>query len=108
MIIYQISLPKKEDAEPFVTFMRDEYFPAIHKEATRAGQVTSLELLQQEFAQESENCEFFWHIGWNGIPNGVVSVDSPEASRKLESFNASIKRLGSFVETAVWQGNGSE
>jgi hypothetical protein len=32
MIIYQIRLPKKKDAEAFVKFMRKEYFPAVHKE----------------------------------------------------------------------------
>ena len=32
MIIYQIRLPKKQDAEAFVKFMREEYFPAVQRD----------------------------------------------------------------------------
>ena len=48
MIIYQIRLPKKQDAEASVKFMHEEYFPAVHKGATRVGKVTDLVLLQAE------------------------------------------------------------
>jgi len=48
VIIYQIRLPKRQDAEAFVKFMREEYFPAVHKGATRVGKVTDLVLLQPE------------------------------------------------------------
>jgi hypothetical protein len=48
MIIYQIRLPKKQDAEAFVKFMHEEYFPAVHKGATRVGKVTDLVLVQAE------------------------------------------------------------
>jgi len=44
MIIYQIKLPNKQDAEAFVKFMDEEYFPAVHKGPTRVGQVTDLVL----------------------------------------------------------------
>jgi hypothetical protein len=66
MIIYQIRLPKKKDAEAFVKFMNEEYLPAIHKGATRVGQVTDLVLLQAESEGGTTGCEFFWHVGWSG------------------------------------------
>ena len=59
MIIYQIRLPKKEDAEAFVKFMQEEYFPAVHKGPTRIGQVTDLVLLQAEPEGRTTGCEFF-------------------------------------------------
>jgi hypothetical protein len=59
MIIYQIRLPRKQDAEAFVKFMREEYFPAVHKGATRVGKVTDLVLLQAEPGGRTTGCEFF-------------------------------------------------
>lgn len=44
--IYQITIPERMIAENFVAFMRDEFFPAIHKGPTRVGEVTSLALWQ--------------------------------------------------------------
>ena len=102
MIIYQINLPKKEDAEAFVTFMREEYFPAVHKGPTRTGQVTDLVLLQEQPEQETKGCEFFWHVGWSGLKMGGASVDAEDVTRKLESFKACIKRIGSFEQMAAW------
>ena len=54
MIVYQIRLPKKQDAEAFVKFMLEEYFPAVHKGPTRIGQVTDLMLLRREI--EGDDC----------------------------------------------------
>ena len=102
MIIYQINLPKKEDAEAFVTFMREEYFPAVHKGPTRTGQVTDLVLLQEQPEHESKGCEFFWHVGWSGLAMGGARVDAEDVTRKLESFKARIKRIGSFAQVATW------
>jgi len=59
MIIYQIKLPKKQDAEAFVTFMRDEYFPAVEKGPTRVGQVTDLVLMQEQPQGSTTGCNFF-------------------------------------------------
>ena len=63
MIIYQIRLPKKQDAEAFVKFMQEEYFPAVHKGPTRVGQVTDLVLLQAKPEGRTTGCEFFLHVG---------------------------------------------
>jgi hypothetical protein len=35
MLICRITLPRKVDSDVFATFMRKEYFPAVHKGATR-------------------------------------------------------------------------
>jgi hypothetical protein len=105
VIIYQINLPKREDAEAFVTFMRDEYFPAVHKGPTRVGQVTDLVLLQAEPEGETKGCEFFLHVGWGGLAMGGVRLDDEEVTRKLESFKARITRIGPFVEVAAWAKN---
>ena len=76
MIIYQIKLPKTQDAEAFVTFMNKEYFPAVHKGPSRVGQVIDLRLLQRENELEGDDVgnEFAWHVGWSGQPTGEVHV----------------------------------
>ena len=104
MIIYQIRLPKKQDAEAFVTFMREEYFPAVHKGATRVGQVTDLMLLQHENEVEGDDVEheFFWHVGFSGLRSGKAHVDDEKVTRKFESFKADVKRIGSHREVAAW------
>lgn len=104
MIIYQIKLPKNEDAEVFVRFMRDEYFPAVHKGPTRVGQVTDLTLLQLENETEGDDAEhaFFWHVGWGGLSSGKARVDDEEVARKFEAFKADIKRIGICRVVASW------
>jgi hypothetical protein len=104
VIIYQIKLPKKQDVEAFVKFMSDEYFPAIHKGATRIGQVTDLTLLERENEMEGDDVEheFFWHVGWSGLRSGNARVDDKEVARKFESIKAKVKRIGSHREVAAW------
>jgi hypothetical protein len=102
MIIYQIRLQKKHDTEAFVKFMHEEYFPAVHKGATRVGKVTDLVLLQAEPEGRTTGCEFFWHVGWSGVATGDVRLDDETVARKLESFKTRIKRLGFYSEVAAW------
>lgn len=103
MIIYQITIPKKENIEVFVKFMNEEYSPAVHKGQTRVGQVTYLILLERENEFEGDNVrnEFLWHVGWSGQPTGEVHIDDPEKVRRFEAFKAEVKRLGSYEEVAV-------
>src|SRR6267143_5852255 len=104
MIIYQITLPQKEDPKAFVKFMREKYFPAILKIGqTRVGLVTGLVLLQRENEFEGDNFghEFFWHVGWDGLPPGNFqfnNVRDEEVARKFETFKADVKRIGFYGE----------
>lgn len=107
VIVYQISLPDKQDVEAFVTFMREEYFPAVHKGATRVGQVTNLVLLQAEPEGATKGCELFWHVGWDGLAIGGARVDDEAVIRRFESFKARIKRIGSYTQVAAWSKNGA-
>jgi hypothetical protein len=102
VIIYQIRLPKKQDAETFVKFMQEEYLPAVHKEATRVGKVTDLVLLQPELQGRTTGCQFFLHVGWSGLATGDVRLDDETVAGKLESFKARIKRLGFYSDVAAW------
>ncbi len=102
MIIYQIRLPKNQDAEAFVKFMHQEYFPAVHKGPTRVGKVTDLVLLQAETEGRTTGCEFSWHVGWSGLATGDVRLDDETVARKLELFKARIKRRGFYSEVAAW------
>jgi hypothetical protein len=103
VIIYQISLPKKQDTKAFVKFMREEYFPAVHKGPTRIGRVTDLRLLERQNEIEGHDVvqEFFWHVGWSGQPTGKVLVDDEEVIRRFQSFKARVKRIGSYMEVAA-------
>lgn len=102
--IYQIKLPEEQDVEAFVTFMREEYFPAVDRGPTRVGAVTGLVLLQRlaEHSQESDadNAhEFYLHVSWSGLPGCRDSyVSDEEVLRKFESFSARVKSLGYYVE----------
>lgn len=104
MIVYQIKLPKKQNAEAFVKFMHEEYFPAVHKGQTRTGQVIDLMLLERENEIKGEDVEheFFWHVGWSGQPTGKVHVEDEAVARKFGAFKAEVNRLGSYVEVAEW------
>jgi len=105
MIIYQIKLPKKQDAEAFVKFMQEEYFPSVSKVGpTRVGQVFDLMLLERENETEGDDVgnEFFWHVGWSGQPTGKVHADGEEMARKFGAFKAEVKRIGSYRKVAAW------
>ena len=104
MIIYQINLPKKQNPEAFVKFMREEYFPAVHKGQTRVGQVTALTLLERQNAFEGDDVrnEFYWYVDWSGQPTGEVHIDDQEIAHKFGAFKAEVKRLGAYEEVAVW------
>jgi hypothetical protein len=104
MIIYKISLPKAKDAKAFVKFMRDQYFPAVHKGATRIGQVTDLTLLEREneFEGNDHAREFYWLVGWSGLSGGNARVDDEKVLHKFEAFKADIKRIGYFNEMTNW------
>lgn len=103
--VYQIRLTEEQDTEAFAKFMREEYLPAIEpRTPTRAGQVTGLALLQllPDVSQESgaDNApEFFLHVAWEGVLGCRDSwVSDEEVLRKLESFGARVKLLGSYWE----------
>ena len=102
--IYQIELPEDQDVEAFVTFMREEYFPAVDRGPTRVGAVTGLALLQRLDVHSHEagadNAhEFYLHVDWSGLPGCRDSyVNDEEIRRKFESFGARVKPLGYYVE----------
>ena len=103
MIIYQIKLPAKQDAEAFATFMRDEYFAAVHRGATRVGKVMSLRLLQGSTDTGASTHEFFWLVGWSGLSSGDARIDDEAVQKKFKAFSPRVKRLGAFREIATWQ-----
>jgi hypothetical protein len=102
MIIYQIKLPAKQDAATFAAFMKDEYFPAVHKGPTRVGQVVDLALLQGRAETNAPNHEFFLQAGYNGLATGDIRIDDEAVAAKFKGFGAKLKRLGFFKEIAAW------
>lgn len=101
MIIYQISLPKTKDADAFAAFMKNDYFPSIHKGPTRVGQVTSMLLLQSKDSDAGH--QFLWQVGWNGLPDRDPRADDENVQKKFESFGAKLHRLGTYNAIASWQ-----
>lgn len=99
MIVYQIDLPKAKDADAFATFVKDEYFPSIHKGPTRVGQVTSL-LLQSKDGNGKH--QFIWQVGWSGLPDRDPHADDDNVQKKFESFGAKLNRLGTYDAVASW------
>lgn len=105
MIIYQIRLPKNQNLAAFVEFMEKEYFPAVHKDATRMGVVSSLTLLQgdPQTADAGLVHHFFLHVGWGGLRDAEIRVDDEKVVRKFREFNPDFKRLGFFSEVFAWK-----
>ena len=110
MFIYQIKLPKDQDVEAFVTFMREEYIPDVLKKGpTRVGRVTELALLESSAADH----EFFLHVGWSGVPFSghhhadkdeppdVARPDDEQIVRKFKSFGGHVQSLGFYREVAA-------
>jgi hypothetical protein len=93
---------KTQDAEVFVKFMHDEYFPSVHNGPTRVGQVSDLALLQEEPEGKTPGCSFFLHVAWSGLRSGGIRIDDEAVPKKFESFKARIKRLGAYAEAAAW------
>lgn len=105
VIVKKIKLPEEQDPDAFATFMRDEYFPAVHKGATRVGAVEGLTLLQHSQTRViGSGNAFLMLTEWNGLPpgEGVPVVDDEEVQRKFESFGAQVEALGVHDQVAVW------
>jgi hypothetical protein len=104
VIIYRIRLPRERDAKSFATFMRDEYFPAIHKGSTRIGQVTSLTLESRDDTQDGSEHEFFLRIGWSGLPTVHLSFDDDGGiERRFTAFGAVLLYLGTYEKIVTWK-----
>lgn len=101
MILYKIKLPAGQDADAFVRFMQEEYFPAVEKGPTRIGAVTGLTLLQSRAADDSH--EFYLLAGWSGLPDRDIQA-TEAATKKLAGFKAKLKRVGDYREAAAWTG----
>jgi hypothetical protein len=99
--VYRIRLPRDKDVESFATFMGEQYFGAVDKKPTRVGAVTDLALLQRLDDDDRDGHEFFWHVGWSGLPGGHDPVvDDEDIRRRFESFDPRVEYLGYFVEYA--------
>jgi hypothetical protein len=102
-IIHQLTLPEDQDAEAFVAFMQDEYFPAVHKGPTRVGQVIGLALLRGVSATHERTRTFYLLVNFDGLATGDVRIDDAEVQDKLASFRVRGERLGAYDEVAVWR-----
>lgn len=97
MFITHIKLPRTQDADAFVSFMNEEYFPAVRKDSLRIGRVTNLLLLQGDTTETVG--EFFLQV------TEVLSrerVDDENIKRKFNSFGAKVDELGTFNAVAEW------
>jgi hypothetical protein len=102
-IIYQVTLPPRMISESFIDFMRDEYFPAVHKGPTRVGQVTGLLLLRGMAETEEGTNTFLMHVSYSGLAPRDISVDNKEVKKKFEAlYGEHVKRLGNYHEVAAW------
>jgi hypothetical protein len=102
-IIHQLTLPEDQDAEAFVAFMQDEYFPAVHKGPTRWGQVMGLALLRGVSATHERTRSFLLLVNFDGLATGDIRIDDAEVQGKFEGFGVRIDRLGAYDEVAAWQ-----
>jgi hypothetical protein len=108
MPMFQLRLPKSQSADAFIAFMQDEFFPAVRKGQTRAGQVEGLELLQARnvFTGDDLERQFLLDIDWAGVGGAVIEhmlrVEDEGVDAKFKAFKAKIKRLGEYTLAASW------
>ncbi|MEF2277379.1 hypothetical protein V3W47_03650 [Deinococcus sp. YIM 134068] len=112
VVIYKIELPAGQDAGAFVTFMREEYLPAVYLGPTRAGQTMDLVLWQAEPPPDGAGHHFFLHMVWSGIRGSAARIrlndDTDSVESKLQSFGANLQRLGLYTEAARWSEDRAE
>jgi hypothetical protein len=92
---YRITVPDYQDPDEFVTFMREEYLPAVDKKATRKGKVSSLELLQGD--QTDTTREFIWLVSVSGMMGNPIIDEA--AQQKFDSMGA---KIATYVTVAAW------
>jgi hypothetical protein len=97
MNIYSIKIPGQQNPDEFETFLREEYLPAIHKQATRKGQVTGFALLRSN----SEETEFLWLV--SDLIEGTPQMNDDSVNRKFDSLGATIDVLGRYLTVEKWQ-----
>lgn len=110
MIVYQLELPKEQDVEAFLTFMRAAYLPAIHTGPTRTGQVLGLALWQEDTESETGGQTFFLHVEWNGLGGNYarLRLDDEAVEGRLAGFGARLHRLGLYREVVSRRGENAE
>lgn len=96
MLIVKIKLPKSADAQTFVSFMRDEYLPAVDRDPKRNGQISDVRLIQ---GQTTENTHEFLLYA-EGIISGQVPLSDKTVEQKFETFHPRIKTMGFYREVA--------
>jgi hypothetical protein len=104
-IIHQITIPERMDPstiDAFEEFVRNEYFPAVFKGATRVGQVTGLALLRGVEETHERTNTFLMQVSFDGLASGGARVDDEEIQRKFDSFGARVEHLGAYARVAVW------
>lgn len=101
IIIYSMALPAKADAEAFVAFIKDRYFPAVHAGPTRVGQTMAARLLEPHRApMPKEPRVYFLLVDWAGLDSGGIRIDDEAVEAEFEGFGAVPVRLGVFDEVA--------
>jgi hypothetical protein len=104
MVVFQIGLPKSQNPEAFAVFMRETYFPAVHKGPTRLGQVLSLALGRGRNEHKGDDLarRFLLRVGWSGLPLKDLPRVNEAVKTKFKAFRPAVKRLGEFSEVARW------
>ncbi len=105
MVVLELELPKSKDPEAFAAFMRGEYMPAVRKDPTRAGVVTSVSLTQRRNLHAGDDFErsFLMLVGWEGVElDSLPRIDGDAVKAKLESFKLRVTPLGEYDEIADW------
>lgn len=106
MIVYRIDLPQEQDPAAFVTFMRDEYLPAVRKGPTRVGQVLGLTLQQDGSSSEPVGHSFLLLVEWSGLTGNYtyLRVEDEGVEGRFGAFGAPLHLLGAYREVARWPG----
>jgi hypothetical protein len=103
--VYDIRLPREEDAATFGTFLEERYIPAVEKGPTRVGAVRELVLLQRETTATSHR--FLLIVRWSGVQNEKAGmVRDGAVLGELERLGATVELLDDWHEVARWLPNG--
>jgi hypothetical protein len=102
LILYRITIPKTLDEQQFIEFIREKYFPAVHRGPTRVGQIMGVRMLHPAADTDSEN-SLYLLVDFDGLAIGQIRVDDESVVEEMEKLGAVLTRLGAFDESDVWQ-----
>jgi|SRR5215217_3550572 len=103
-IVHQLTLPAGADPEAFETFMRERYFPAVHRGPTRVGLIEDL-ALWRDSRTDPERTTFLLVCDFDGAAGDrMPRLDDDAVAEAFDAFRPTVTFLGTYHEVVTLAG----